>query len=143
MILHLILIGIPLALLALFLAVVGYEGRIGRRLILAGQRYEFDQKVERAAFVVRHVDWGAFFHDLTKSGGERVLHDVAHALLIAVRVVERELTALVRRLRASREPAALPAPDNMGPSRIAAATAYLKKTVRRSRKLSLQDADSK
>lgn len=134
MVFHLILIAAPLVLLALFLAVTAYEGRRGRRLALSGPRYLFDKKMERAAFIVQHVDWGAFLNDLTKSGAERLLHDLAHSTLIAVRAVERELTSLVRTLRARREPTALPAPDAQEPSRIAAATAYLRKTIRRSRK---------
>ncbi|HWU24352.1 MAG TPA: hypothetical protein VN086_01195, partial [Candidatus Paceibacterota bacterium] len=135
MVFHLILIAAPIALLALFLAVVAVEGRTGRRLALSGPRHRFDMKMERTAFIIRHVDWGAFLHDLTKSGAERLLHDVAHTTLLFVRAVERELTSLVRTLRSRREPAALPAPDAEEPSRIAAATAYLKKTVRRSRKV--------
>lgn len=135
MIFHLILIAVPLSLLALFLAVVSYEGRIGRRLALSGARYRFDRQMEHASFIIRHVDWGAFFNDITRSGAERLLHDLAHTMLIGVRAAERELTSLVRWLRARREPTALPAPGAEGTSRIASATAYMKKAVRRSRKL--------
>jgi len=135
MIFHLVLIAVPLALLGLFLALVGHEERSGRRLILAGQRYHFDQKMERASFIVRHVDWGAFFNDLTRSGAERALHDIAHTTLIFVRALERELTSVVRTLRARREPNALPPANAEELSRIAAATAYVKKAVRRSRKV--------
>lgn len=139
---HLILIAAPLALLALFLVITALEARTGRRFALSGARYRFDQKMERTAFIIRHVDWGAFLNDLTKSGAERLLHDVAHTTLLFVRAVERELTSLVRTLRARREPAALPAPDAEEPSRIAAATAYLRKTVRRSRKVPVVREDS-
>lgn len=135
MIFHLLLIAVPLLLLGFFLAAVSYEGRIGRRLALSGARYRFDKQMERTYFIVRHVDWGALFSDLTRSGAERLLHDLAHTMLIGVRAAERELTSLVRTLRARREPMALPAPGEHEPSRIAAATAYVKKTVRRSRKL--------
>lgn len=131
---HLILIAVPIGLLALFLAIVAIETRMGRRLALSGPRYRFDQRMARTAFIIRHVDWGAFLNDLTKSGAERLLHDLAHTTLLFVRAVERELTSLVRTLRARREPAQLPPPDAEEPSRIAAATAYLRKTVRRSRK---------
>lgn len=132
---HLILIAVPLALLTLFLGITALEARTGRRFALSGARYRLDQKMERTAFIIRHVDWGAFLHDLTKSGAERLLHDIAHTTLLFVRAVERELTSLVRTLRARREPAQLPPPDAEEPSRIAAATAYLRKTVRRARKV--------
>lgn len=142
MVFHLILIGVPLALLTLFLVLTGYERSRGRRLLLVGSRYRLDQKTERAAFVVEHVDWGAFLNDLTRASAERALHDIAHTSLIVVRAVERELTSIVRTLRARREPAALPAPDREESSRIATATAYLKKTMSRSRKLPVQEDTS-
>lgn len=144
MIFHLILIAIPLALLGIFFALVSYEERAGRRVVLAGARYRLDRKTERAAFVAEHVDWGGLLQELTRSGAERLLHDVAHTTLIVVRAIERELTSLVRTLRSRREPMALPAPGEEGPSRIAAATAYVRKTVRRSRKLPIQtEADDR
>lgn len=139
---HLALIAVPLALLALSLAFVAYEERSGRRLALAGRRYVFDRKVERASFIFRHVDWGALLRDLTRSGAERALHDAAHASLIFVRAVERELTSVVRTLRARREPQALASSEDAEPSRVAAATAYLKKTVRRSRKAGTAERES-
>lgn len=138
MIFHLLLIAVPLALLVLFLAAVAYEERVGRRLALSGPRYHFDRQMERTLFIVRHVDWGAFFNDVTRSGAERLLHDLAHAMLIGVRIAERELTSLVRTLRARREPVALPASGAEGTSRLAAATAYMRKTMRRARKLPVE-----
>lgn len=135
MIFHLILIGVPLALLGMFLAVVAYEERAGRRLVLSGARYHFDRRMERTSFIIRHVDWGAFFNDLTRSGAERLLHDLAHTMLIGVRAAERELTSLVRTLRARREPQALLASGTEGASRVAATVTYIRKAMRRSRKL--------
>lgn len=142
MIFHLVLIGVPLVLLALFLAAVAYEERAGRRLALSGSRYRFDRQMERTSFIVRHVDWGAFFNDVTRSGAERLLHDLAHAMLIGVRAAERELTTLVRRLRARREPAALAAPGIEETSRLAAAASYMRKTMRRARKLPVEETSA-
>lgn len=142
MVFHLILIAVPLAVLALFVAVVAYEQHTNRRLVLSSKRYAFDMKVERASFIIQHVDWGAFFNDLTRSGAERLLHDLAHVTLILVRFIERELTGVVRTLRARRDPTALPLPNEEQPTRIAVATAYLKKTVRRSRKVPVRQDEA-
>lgn len=130
---YLLLIGIPLALLVLFLALVTFEERSNRR-ILAGRRMALDLKVERASFVLRHVDWGAFLNDLLHTAFERALHDIAHGSLIAVRALERELTGVVRTLRSRREQPTLAPRDAAKPTRVEAAVSYVRKTVRRSRK---------
>ncbi len=133
---YLLIMLVPLALLALFTAFVAYEARTGRRLLLAGRRYALDRKAERLAFVARHVDWGAFMNDLVRSGIERLLHDVAHNVLIGVRFLERELTHLVRTLRTRRARPGIAAPqdDEQKPSRLAALTAHMRQAVRRSRR---------
>lgn len=132
---YLLAILIPLGLLALFLALVAFEGRTGRRLVLPGRRELLDLKAARLAFVVRHVDWGAFANDVTRTGLERLAHDLAHSTLIGVRALERELTGLVRTLRARRDAPLLPARAADRPSRLESAVAYLKKSVQRSRTL--------
>jgi hypothetical protein len=134
MLFHLTLIAIPLALLVLFLMLANYEESRGARLILAGSRYKLDMKAMRAVFVIKHVDWGAFLWDLTRSSVERLLHDLAHSTLIGVRFVERQLTTVVRVLRARRDEPILPARSADRPSRLESAVSLVKKTVRRSRK---------
>ncbi len=133
---YLLIILAPLALLLVFMALVTYEEHTGRRLVLAGRRYMFDRNVERMSFVVRHVDWGAFMHDLTRSGLDRLLHDIAHNVLIGVRFAERELTHVVRTLRARRMHPSIAAPqeDEQKPSRLATMASYVKHMVSRSRR---------
>lgn len=134
MIFHLTLIIIPLLLLALFMVLVTFEERRGTRLILSGYRYHLDRKASRAAFVIKHVDWGAFLSDLTRASFERLLHDLAHSTLIGVRFLERELTRAVRSLRARRDEPILPARSADRPTRLESAVKLVKKTVRSSRK---------
>jgi hypothetical protein len=135
MIFHLTLILIPLVLLALFLILVSYEERRGTRLVLAGYRHHLDRRAARAAFVIKHVDWGAFMSHLTRTSLERLLHDLAHSTLIVVRLIERQLTRVVRTLRARRDEPILPARSAERPSRLESAVTLVKKTVRSSRKV--------
>lgn len=130
---YLISILVPLALLALFLLLVTYEERRGARVVLPGPRQALDLKVARAAFIVRHVDWGAFTNDVLRSGTERILHDLAHTSLIIVRALERALTRLVRTLRARRDMPLFPAREEERPSRLESAAQYLRKSLNRSR----------
>jgi len=132
---YVIAIAVPFVLLVLFFALVSYEQRRGSRLVLAGRRYELDLKAERAAFIVKHVDWGAFTSDVVRTSFERLAHDLAHTTLMFVRVIERELTKLVRVLRARREQQLLPSRSAEKPTRLASAISYMKRTVYRSRKL--------
>jgi len=129
---YIITILVPLALLALFLALVAMEGRTGRRF-MAGRRYQLDQRVGRVGFILRHVDWGAFSADVFRTSLERAAHDIAHTTLIAVRALERFLTRVVRALRARQDASALPSREQVPmPER---AVRYLRKTVSRSRKM--------
>ena len=85
-----------------FLLMTMYEQSRGQRL-LASLRYRLDRKVERALFVVEHVDWGAFTAHLTRTAFTTLAHDIAHGSLVAVRATERTLTRAVRSLRSSRD----------------------------------------
>jgi hypothetical protein len=98
---YLLIILIAILLFVGFLAFTAIEGHRGVR-IFAGPRDQFDLKVSRAAFVLRHVDWSAFLEHLTRQGMERALHDAAHASLMLVRMLERILTRTVRTLRTRR-----------------------------------------
>lgn len=99
--LYLILIGISLILFGGFLALVSFERSRGLR-VAGVVRNKLDKKVARAAFVARHVDWGAFTRHLVGSALERFAHDLAHGILQIVRITERLLTRAVRYLRERR-----------------------------------------
>lgn len=96
-----ILIALSLILLGGFLLLVSFERGRGLR-IMGNWRNALDRKVARAAFIARHVDWGAFVKHLASTATERVLHDVAHVVLRLVRSVERLLTRAVKSLRERR-----------------------------------------
>lgn len=93
------------ALLSGFLALTHFETVRGTRFF-APMRAKMDERTEKAVFVVRHVDWGAFANHLMKTGAARVAHDVAHGILVVVRVAERILTRVVKYLRTRRQEAA-------------------------------------
>ena len=128
---YIIAILVPLALLAGFLALVSIEERTGRRMF-AGRRYQFDERIARIAFIIRHVDWGAFSADIARTSLERAAHDVAHATLLAVRALERFLTQVVRQLRARQDAPALPSRTQS--TRTERAVRYIRQTVRRARR---------
>lgn len=87
-----------LAVLLSFLALVWYENRRGMRFF-APLRGRLDQNVERAEFILEHVDFGAFVQAEVYRIANTVGHAGAHFSLQAVRATERVLTRLVRRLR--------------------------------------------
>ncbi|MHB0865897.1 MAG: hypothetical protein ACYC1Y_03295 [Minisyncoccota bacterium] len=104
---YLVLVLITFIALAGFLALVQYEARHETRLFPV-QRAKLDTVVERAEFIVAHVDLNAFIreeiHRMTNTAG----HTVVHLSLQIVRSVERFLTRLVRRFRARNEDSAVP-----------------------------------
>lgn len=104
---NLIFILVSLALLGGFVALLGYEARRGVR-VFAAQRDRLDHSVERAEFILRHVDFGAFAREEMRRIAERISHDAAHLSLQAVRAAERLLTRLVRHLRSRRAEDAAP-----------------------------------
>jgi len=104
---YIILIAVSLILLGGFMLLTAFEH--SRKLRVAGAlRNRLDAKVARAAFVIRHVDWGAFVKHLAVTAFERAAHDLAHAVLVLVRSLERALTRAVKYLRARRGAAPLP-----------------------------------
>jgi hypothetical protein len=131
--LYFIPIPVTLALLAAFVLLTLVEARSGVR-VLAQSRERFDAHVERAGFVLRHVDWGAFINDVLRTFFERALHDIAHGTLIAVRFIERVLTRVVRYLRMRRERLLPQATFEPKTSRISETITYLKRTLRRTRR---------
>lgn len=131
---YLIAILIPFLLLIVFLALTVFEARSGRR-VLAARRYAFDAKVSRYAFIIAHVDWGAFSADIVRTWIERATHDIAHGALIAVRALERTLTRVVRTLRSRQEAPVLPPKAEIEPvTSIERITTTVRKAVHRSRR---------
>lgn len=98
----LIAILVSLILLVGFLTLTSFEAVHGVR-VLGGLRKRLDRKVGQASFILAHVDLGAFLRDAIRDGIERILHDIAHASLLAVRFLERVLTRFVRHLRGRAE----------------------------------------
>ncbi len=98
---YLIFILSTFALLVGFFVLSGYEARRGVR-VFAPERARLDENVERAEFILAHVDLAAFLREECHRLAGRIAHDVAHLSLQTVRSVERFLTRLVRRLRVQR-----------------------------------------
>lgn len=128
---YLITIAIIALLLGGFLALVSFETRTGKRLA-ASARYKLDARIARLEFVAKHVDWGAFSADVARTAVLRVVHDVIHGTLVAVRTVERLLTRAVKALRESRTVA--PVARATITDRARAAYTYIQKAVRDARK---------
>ena len=95
---YLLFILITLGLFGGFFVLIQYEARRGARLF-EEKRIRLDRNIERIAFVIEHVDLGAYLRDEVRHLVGRVSHDIAHLTLQAVRAVERLLTRLVRYLR--------------------------------------------
>ena len=98
---YIIAIAIALGLFFGFLLLTRLETSRGARFF-GRARAKLDERVGKAAFVVSHVDWSAFTGHLVRTVTARIAHDVAHASLIIVRIVERLLTRMVKYLRSSR-----------------------------------------
>lgn len=129
--LYAILIALSLILFGGFFVLVAFERKRGLRV--AGMlRNKLDKRVARIAFIVRHVDWGAFVKHLTSSTTERILHDIAHGILRFVRTTERLLTRLVKTLRERRGIPAEEPEEGMSP--LAAGLRKMRAALRSSRK---------
>lgn len=98
---YLIAIFASIALLAGFLALTRFEAVHGTR-VLGSVRRRLDTRAERVGFVVSHVDWAAFTNHMVRTAAARIAHDLAHATLLVVRVLERMLTRFVKYLRSRR-----------------------------------------
>ncbi len=94
-------------LLAAYTGLLVFEIRRGKRF-LATYRGQLDRFVAQGSFIFAHVDFASFLRDESRRIAHRLTHDLAHFSLLSVRAVERLLTRLVRKLRASG--AAEPAP---------------------------------
>ncbi len=105
--LYFIFIALSLILLAGFIALTQYESSHGVRFF-APQRASFDGAIERAQFIIEHVDLAAFIQEELRRASTNVGHEVVTLSLQAVRSVERLLTRLVRHLRTKNESANVP-----------------------------------
>lgn len=104
MVYYIIAVAVPLALLIGFLVLTSIEAASGVRM-LGGVRRRLDRRIGQLSFIIAHVDLGSFARETVRAFFERVLHDLAHGTLVAVRSVERMLTRLVRHLRVERQEA--------------------------------------
>ena len=116
-----------------FIALTRYEARRGTR-VFAASRNSLDAEAERVSFAASHVDLPAFIRESLRALIARIIHDIAHGSLIAVRFIERLLTRIVRALRARR--GALPAADAapQGPTAFVAAMKDFKQELKNGRK---------
>ncbi len=126
---YLITILASLLLLTGFVTWSWLETRQGFR-VLAGPRRKLDGKVARAAFVIQHIDWQAFFAHLLRSTVERIAHDVVHMTLILVRATERMLTRNIRTLRERVDASAEDVPPVEG-SQLIATLVRFRKSLKR------------
>ncbi len=100
---------LSLTLLVGFLLLTRYEGRRGTR-IFARARAGLDSRTEEIGRKLASGEAGDALVRNMRLGAERLAHDIAHLVLIAVRFVERTLTQAVRTLRARRAENAPSAP---------------------------------
>ena len=105
--LYFVFIALSLILLAGFIALTQYESNHGVRFF-APQRTSLDAFVERAQFIIEHVDLAAFAREELRRASTSVGHEVVTLSLQVVRSVERLLTRLVRHLRTKNESANVP-----------------------------------
>jgi hypothetical protein len=99
---YLIIGGIIFLLLIGFLITTLIENRKGVRYGTPSRSF-LDAHVSKGLFIIKHVDWGSFFKHTIKASLEGFAHEVAHTSLMFVRVVERFLTRMVRKLRIRRQ----------------------------------------
>lgn len=85
-------------LLAGFLALTSFERKRGKRLF-AGSRDALDARVSHANAVLSAADFGKLAYHGAHVAFDHLVHELTHAVLFVVRVIERFLTRAVRYLR--------------------------------------------
>ena len=95
---YLFIITATLALLGGFVALTMSETARGTR-VFGVMRSRFDVQAERIAFIMAHVDFGAFLRDEIQHALARFGHATATLSLNTVRAAERLLTRVVRHMR--------------------------------------------
>jgi hypothetical protein len=100
MLLPIYIVGISCFLLGGFIIVTFVERKQGR--LFGASRRRLDAYVARMSFIVRHIDWSSFVKHQLQTTIEKILHDIAHAVLMVIRLLERWLTRAVRKLREKR-----------------------------------------
>ena len=91
-----------LSLIVFYVAVLAVEAKRGARFF-ERERARLDKAVRQGAFILAHVDFASFVKEQGRLLAWRIVHDVTHFSLGAVRATERLLTQAVRRLRAHPE----------------------------------------
>jgi hypothetical protein len=124
---YLILVLSSILLWFAFLGYTAVEARTGMR-ILERPRRALDAQVQRALFLANNVHWGNFLAHVFGSLIARIVHDIAHWSLLAVRFVEHQLTRVVRYLRDRRPNLLAPRPSRQSP--FAQTTQYVRKMLR-------------
>ncbi|MDB5244151.1 MAG: hypothetical protein JWN18_21 [Parcubacteria group bacterium] len=94
----LVFIIVSLILLGSFYVLTWYETTRGVRL-LAPYRSQFDEIVDRMIFIWKHVDLAAFLREEVEHLLRTLLHRAVHVSLKLVRMLERQLTRLIRYFR--------------------------------------------
>jgi hypothetical protein len=102
---------LTLSLTVGLVALIQYEARHGVRFFRK-QRLALDLLVDRTEFILTHVDLAAFLRDEIRYIANKVGHETVALSLRGVRLVERQLTRLVRYLRLRSENTELPPETN-------------------------------
>ena len=98
----LILILAAITLAVGFGVTVSYEMRTGVRFFNR-YRTQLDTRIDRATFILTHIDFATLVREEGKHLIARISHDSVHLVLQLVRATERLLTRMVRTLRTRRE----------------------------------------
>jgi hypothetical protein len=97
----LVAILIVAALLLGFLLLTSFEAKKGKR-VLSGAREALDRNAETAASYLVSTDARASLVHTIRTFLDHVVHDLVHAVLVAVRFIERTLTRITREIRGRR-----------------------------------------
>ncbi len=88
-----------ITLFASFFALTQYE-RVHNVRMFSNYRKQIDSFASRIEFIFIHVDFLSYIRDLTRHGFDKSIHDIAHLALQMTRIIEQQLTRVVRYFRA-------------------------------------------
>ncbi len=86
-------------LFASFFALTQYE-RVHNVRIFSKYRKQIDIFASNIEFILIHVDFLSYIRDVTRHGFDKSAHDIAHLALQVTRIIEQQLTRVVRYFRA-------------------------------------------
>ncbi len=135
-----VFVGVSIVLFIGFLALTRYEARRGTRFF-AGSRAFLDTEAARVSFAFSHVDVPAFIRESLRTLVARIVHDIAHGSLIAVRFLERLLTRVVRALRTRHGAVLMEEQKKQGPTAFVATMADFKQGLKNGRKTEETNGD--